>query len=555
MRLLLSLLMLATFLNASIIIDKGLEKIDNFEMLYYNDTSGSLSINDISKLDFNQTVSNRFTKSMVKGNSWFKFTVTNNSNNEDFLLNLNEIFMDKVNLYTMENGSIIKKKNGLNISMIDKEIRDPSPTFNLHIKKRDSKDFYIETHTKQNTLGKFTLYLNKDSYINDKIISIGVNIFYLGGAFIVILLNFFLFTTLKERIYLYYSSYVLVLSIYMAVLSGIVEYIIPDSFYLLEFTAPLSIFLLILFSIEILQTSIYTPRLHKILIFFSIIDLIFTILIAIDANTWYILFLNIMPLIAFFIFFTSIVALKNGSNDAKFYIMFMLLYVVSLVIIIIMSMGLVEYNNFTRYSFNVSAFLEISFFSLVLANRFNSTKKEKLLVETALKDTEELSNRDGLTNLHNRRYLEAHSTNYFNEAIANKQTLCVMMLDIDKFKLVNDNYGHGVGDIVLSSVADIFTTITRESDIVVRYGGEEFIIILPNTSLENTQAVAEKIRAKIEETKMKYEDDKELLVTISLGISLLNSEDTDIESIITRADKALYESKNTGRNRVSIIKK
>ncbi|MDF1879710.1 GGDEF domain-containing protein, partial [Sulfurimonas sp. MAG313] len=142
---------------------------------------------------------------------------------------------------------------------------------------------------------------------------------------------------------------------------------------------------------------------------------------------------------------------------------------------------------------------------------------------------------------------------YFNEAKSKAQDLCVIMLDIDHFKLVNDTYGHDAGDIVLSSVANIFTSLTRQSDVLVRYGGEEFTLILPNTRLKNAQIIAEKIRVAIEKTAMKYENDKELFVTISLGIAFLKSEDTSIASIITRADKALYTSKNSGRNRVSVI--
>ena len=553
MRLLFSLLILATFVNASIILNKGVEKIDDFEMAYYYDESNTLSIKDIEKLNFNQTTSNKFAFGFLMGTSWLKFTLANNSNREEFLLNLNEPWHHNVNLYTIENEKIIESKEGLSVLFKNKNIKDTTPTFVIHVKKGETKTFYIELTALVSTFGKFTIYLNKASYVQEKVLSVGLYMLYLGGALIVIILNLFLFLTLKERIYLYYSLYVFTLSISVLVLAGVMGYIIHDSSYVLQFFSPLSIFFLIIFSKELLQTSIYAPTLNKLLNFFGILSLIFAPLILVNIVVWFPIFNISLVLSLFLILFTSFRSWQKGNRDAMYYIVFMLMYISSLSIFALLSVSALEYNNFTRYSFVYASFFEISFFSLVLANRFNKTKIEKQLVEATLKDTKELANHDSLTKLYNRQYLETHSAHYFNEAVANKQALCIMMLDIDKFKLVNDNYGHGVGDIVLSSVANIFTTITRESDVVVRYGGEEFIIILPNTSLENTQVVAEKIRANIENTKMKYEDDKELFVTISLGISLLKSEDTSIESIITRADKALYVSKNGGRNRVSVL--
>ncbi|MFT5835263.1 MAG: diguanylate cyclase (GGDEF)-like protein [Sulfurimonas sp.] len=552
MRLFLFFLMLVTVLNANIIIDDSSTKIESFEMLYYNDTTGSLDINDISKLDFKQTILNKFALGSLNGNLWFKFSLVNNANNEDFLLNLNEAWFDNVNLYTFQNGNIIKNKNGYNILLKDKEIKDINPTFNLHIKKEESKTFYIKIDTHSGFVGKFILYLDEDTYSKNKIISIALYMFYLGAAFIVVILNLFLFSTLRERIYVYYSFYVLTFSVYMMVLSGMIEYVLQSSFYLLGFLSPLSTLLLILFSKEILGTSRYAPRLNKVLIVLSIIMLIFTLLVFLDKNSWFLLYTTLIPLVVVLILSTSIYTWRKGNDDAKYYIIFMLMHIIAFFILIMLSLGIVEYTNLTRYSVIISSFFEMSFFALVLANRFHKTKKEKNIIEAVLEDTKELANRDSLTNLYNRHYLELYSTHSFNEAMSKEQGLCVIMLDIDKFKTINDTYGHSVGDIVLINVANIFINLTRESDIVARYGGEEFIIILPNTSLQNAQTVAEKIRINIEKMKTTCEYDKELSVTISLGISLLRKEDTSMESIRNRADKALYESKNNGRNRVSV---
>jgi len=312
-----------TILNANIIINENSKKIDSFEMSYYNDKTGLLDINDMSKLEFNQTISNKFSFGYIKGKSWIKFTLVNNTNREDFLLNFNEVWIHTVNLYTLENKEIIKSENGLKVLIHDKEIKDTAPTFNIHVNKGESKTFYIELNAYSGTLGKFTLYLDTDTYIKDKTISTGLYMFYLGGSFIVILLNLFLFFTLKERIYAYYSLYVLLLSIYMMNLAGFIEYIFPFSFYQISSLSPFSTFLLILFTIEILETSKYTPKLHKILTFFSIVFPILAVLVFIDKKTWFEVYNNILPLVSFFILFVSIYSWKKGSKSAGYYILFM----------------------------------------------------------------------------------------------------------------------------------------------------------------------------------------------------------------------------------------
>ena len=121
------------------------------------------------------------------------------------------------------------------------------------------------------------------------------------------------------------------------------------------------------------------------------------------------------------------------------------------------------------------------------------------------------------------------------------------MLDIDHFKLVNDTYGHQTGDQVLKDVTRTCLSALRTTDIMGRYGGEEFLIVLPETDKGSSMFTAERIR-KVIENKFK---DSDLKVTISIGCTLYKNEDTKMKELIYRADQALYQSKKTGRNKVS----
>jgi diguanylate cyclase (GGDEF)-like protein len=158
---------------------------------------------------------------------------------------------------------------------------------------------------------------------------------------------------------------------------------------------------------------------------------------------------------------------------------------------------------------------------------------------------------DGLTGIFNHRYFQEHLAVEFMRARRYKSPLALIIIDVDFFKKVNDNYGHQVGDEVLRSIARILKKNTRISDIVARYGGEEFVLMLPETLLDQAYIVAEKIRAIIEREQM-HIGQSNVNVTVSAGVSAMEpgqSYETAIE-LINVADKKLYRAKHSGRNLV-----
>lgn len=159
---------------------------------------------------------------------------------------------------------------------------------------------------------------------------------------------------------------------------------------------------------------------------------------------------------------------------------------------------------------------------------------------------------DPLTGLANRRYLDKLLNSKTEEMKRYGLRFGVLFIDIDHFKNVNDNYGHDIGDKVLWTVSRNMSTIIRSSDLLGRWGGEEFIAIILNVDRDELYLVAEKIRTCIENVKIK-ENGHALNVTISIGATLADPEsDPDKENILKKADELLYESKTRGRNRVTI---
>ena len=157
---------------------------------------------------------------------------------------------------------------------------------------------------------------------------------------------------------------------------------------------------------------------------------------------------------------------------------------------------------------------------------------------------------DALTNLNNRRQFEVRLKQEIATTKRQKNPLCAMMVDIDFFKKVNDTYGHASGDAVLRTVASIIKEHLRESDIPSRYGGEEFAVLLPYTHIEEAKIVGERLRKAVETTPIPI-DKKNINVTISMGLAEFSPQETG-EDLFKRADSALYEAKESGRNRVCV---
>ena len=172
-------------------------------------------------------------------------------------------------------------------------------------------------------------------------------------------------------------------------------------------------------------------------------------------------------------------------------------------------------------------------------------RRAKAEIETKSQELETLANFDPLTLCLNRRSLAKKFDPLFTRAKAGGAHLSCLMLDIDFFKSVNDNYGHATGDQVIKAVADALKTSTRDTDLVGRYGGEEFCVVLPDLFLDKAVEIAERIRQVIEKKPCSGVN-----ITISLGISCLESNTNKADELINQADKALYAAKKSGRNRV-----
>ncbi|WP_457748876.1 diguanylate cyclase [Sulfurimonas sp.] len=159
------------------------------------------------------------------------------------------------------------------------------------------------------------------------------------------------------------------------------------------------------------------------------------------------------------------------------------------------------------------------------------------------------ASRDFLTGLFNRRYFFKEVNDYIDEIKQNGEQFALGMIDIDHFKKVNDTYGHDIGDKIITSLADILRSSTNPQDIVARFGGEEFCVVLKNVNRHSAQEIFERLRENVERSSYHLKDDREITFTISIG-ALLFKEEESLEENLNEADMLLYKAKNNGRNQL-----
>jgi diguanylate cyclase (GGDEF)-like protein len=199
--------------------------------------------------------------------------------------------------------------------------------------------------------------------------------------------------------------------------------------------------------------------------------------------------------------------------------------------------------NFQELEARVRAMLRIKH----LQDELDQKNRE---LEVANKRLRKLSITDGLTELYNHRHVHQLLREEFERSHRTGEPVAVTMIDLDRFKAVNDTYGHPTGDVILYETARILRETAREIDMVGRYGGEEFIAILPNTSEEEAAAFAERVRQAVE-AHVYRDEANEIHMTCSAGVASLPSPGVDSpESLLKKADDALYAAKESGRNRV-----
>ncbi|WP_240377934.1 GGDEF domain-containing protein [Bacillus piscicola] len=396
-----------------------------------------------------------------------------------------------------------------------------------------------------------------------------IGLFY-GFVLALMLYNLFLFFSLKEKAYFYYVLYMLSFMAYQAAMNSfdleLVGRAFPD--WLLYRTLPIScnvlVVFMILFGKEFLELKRHLPTHNRVLNIFLGLSFLSLLSVFIVPNVEAInnVTTSLTVIVLAFLWFSGLTMLLKGFKMARFYMMGWTALLGSM---LIQGFGFLGWIPFHPGLYEtvpaIAACVEAIFLSLALGDKINLIKKEMnshleekvqertQQLEEATRRLEQLANTDRLTNIPNRMSLDLDLDTQLQEATANGTPFSLILLDVDHFKAVNDQYGHQVGDMVLTETANLLKDNVRKTDKIGRWGGEEFLVISPHTEIEEAQELAERIRQCFETHSFEEVDQ----TTASFGVASYVEGDT-LKSLLSRCDKALYEAKEKGRNLVAVQK-
>jgi len=259
----------------------------------------------------------------------------------------------------------------------------------------------------------------------------------------------------------------------------------------------------------------------------------------------FVLSLLISLVFIFFFYISSIglgvISLKTGNRFAKYFLLASIFTICGGVITANAIWGLIPFNEMTYRATDIGMMLDAILLALALAERFNINQSEKLLAE-------KMAGIDLLTNLNNRWSFYKFVQPIWAMGLRSESSASVIMLDIDNFKLLNDTYGHAQGDRILVQFAETLRKEARSGDILARWGGEEFLIFLPETQLMDAVAIAERMRNRISALQMTTVKNIKLSFSASFGVAHTDAVNMSLDELISRADQQLYRAKRQGRN-------
>lgn len=534
------------------------------------------------ELPFEQAVDGSFAPSnasflylgYTKSAYWLRFNVENRtSGHVDAVLAISYSFLDRIELYEPDfNGGYKQRIAGESIS---KKEDDGSlhPAFRITIPKNVSVSYYLRIETVDSMMIPISLW-ERDAYEQfDRILWLFFGVSF-GALISVIFYNLFLYLTTKEPSSGYYALYISAFLLVVMDYDGFFTvYLWPGSMWWADRFHVLTAGTMAIFSLLFIQTFLATrknlPRIHRILNFY----LAFCVAFMIGSLLWPD-FADIMRgLISSSLFYPTLAIIagvarfRQGDRTARFFLLAWVFGALSVMIYLSMHHGLLPSSYFwVIHAMDLGVMVESILFSLAIADKMDQHRRDKEQVEreakeklavkvdertaelnAAVQHAEYLANTDMLTQLNNRRAFYSLGEKLMQTV---ERTSSVIMLDIDNFKKINDGYGHASGDQAIKKVAKELLMEIGESDIVGRIGGEEFAVLLPDTTAFDASRLAERIREKIANTTMEARGGL-ITFTASFGVAE-GSKEQRLDDLVAAADSALYKAKQGGRNQTII---
>lgn len=514
---------------------------------------------------------------------WLRFSIVNpNPEKHSFFMEISYPLLDEVDLYCHGPGKETSvKRMGQRFPFSQREIQHRNFIFPIDALPHGQQTYYLRVASQDSVTLPMALYSLKGFVRKEQQAQYVLGLFY-GIMIVMIGYNLFIYLSIKDVSYLFYVLFIGAFFCYIISENGIAyQYLWPRSPGWSKRAIPFFVSITLVFSSffvrSFLRTKVYTPRIHRLLSFFitaalvgALFSLSFEYFVAVIYNVLLVFaYAPVLILCGYFCW-------RKGFRPGVYFLAAWTVLLIGSIAYALKVFAFLPELFLTRYGVIIGAVSMVILLSLGLADRINAMRRELQVLNTSLEQKvfertqalhsalnrlsdanqklEALSTVDGLTNVKNRRFFDEKILREWKRSHREQSPLSVLMVDIDHFKKVNDQFGHQTGDECLKAVADtIQKAIKRSSDAVARYGGEEFAVILPGADSSDAAHVAERIRSAVESTSILISDHP-FSLTVSVGVATRVPRSVEeTETLLAEADSALYQAKDTGRNRVVVF--
>jgi len=547
-------------------IESSSYSISDFEIL--EDPTGLSSFEEISTADY----ANRYKKypgevislGITKSIYWIRFKVLSHTvaaHNAGKFLQMKNANIDKIDIYIpankkdfAEDNQYVVKKVGVSRPNDNRDIMDNTWVFQLPNEMNAKQDIYLRLES-TSALRLPIMCWNSDDFIAESFLkNLGFGAFY-GIMLGMLSFNLFIYFVLRDKTYLFYVFYIGFMLLYQFQVHGHLKMLIdiPYKIYNAVFWLWLAGAFIssVCFTRQFLQVKTTVPYSDKILTGLVLISILQGAIGIFGYNFWANHMAHGLGIIGpVFFMMLAIIRFRQGFRSARYYILawgVLSFGIVAWTLSAYMP-GIVSGVNYLLLA-TASESLLLSF---ALADRVKTLRTTGEVLNKRIQWYQDLSITDEMTGLYNKRFFNTKMNEETAYALEADKPMAVMVLDIDHFKVYNDSYGHWEGDQVIIRIGEILSNLVEDGQWPFRYGGEEFVLLLPNTKCDDAYLLAEKFQNIVRGQEFTPGMTLSIAITVSIGLTELCPNDNH-ETVFQRADEALYKAKKNGRNQIVML--
>lgn len=549
--LLLSLMLGQASAGPRVPIGEGPVNLTDFRMGYHVDRSGELTIEQVKGFEF-EDIGSRATLGTSAPITWYRLILDNTAQTErPLFVHLPHAYhVRSVDIHEYRGDSLVRHERvDLDDAGASGLIFRGTAVYPLTLAAGEPTTLYVRSHSFSHQW--FAVEVLDEQASRRALVGVNLDIALMVGMLLALVFyNGLLYFATSKKENVLYSLYLISGLIWIALSYGLIANIFDvygSGVFRLNLSLITMPIFLLLFIMAIFETKKFYPTEHRclqgliVLLSITLVWGLFDISAALRPAS------SLAALMMIVTFSVSISLYRKGNPLVKYFLVGHTFFVLFNGLAVLFYKGLIPPSYISSHGVGIGIMLEALTLAFIISHRIKILED----IRSSQDELKRQASTDPLTRLHNRRFFFSEADDLLVAARRNRAPLSLLIIDIDHFKAVNDTHGHACGDEVIVKLAETLKEHSRSNDLVARFGGEEFVMLLPEVNLQQAGIVAERIRKATSMLQVHAGPDTPVRVTVSIGAAEIDPAAETVETAIARADGALYQAKHGGRNQVN----